>query len=256
MPDADRNPTGRFSGLADAYANYRPSYPDEAVHVVSARAGLKPNAVIVDVGCGTGISTRLFAERGFSVIGIEPNAEMRHRAEMTPCLNGPPPLYRDGTAEATGLPTSSAECVVSAQAFHWFDPGLALREFHRVLKPGGWVALLWNERDETDQFTRGVGDVIRTGPDAVAIESARARAGDALATYPLFCKYVRQTFRSASMLDLVELKGRAFSASYAPKEESGRAALAAGLEKQYARFQIDGRVPMCYETTLHMAQRC
>ena len=135
------NPTGRFSGLADAYAVHRPSYPDEVVRTVILRAGLQRGATLVDVGCGTGIASRLFAERGLSVIGVEPNSAMRRRAEATPCPAGPPPRYRDGAAEATGLPDAMAECVVAAQAFHWFDAGTALREFHRILKPDGWVAL-------------------------------------------------------------------------------------------------------------------
>ena len=164
MSSAGNNPIGRFSGQADAYSRHRPSYPDEAIRSVISRAGLDRSAVVVDVGCGTGICSRLFAERGLTVIGVEPNNAMRRRAEATPCPAGPPPRYRDGAAEATGLPDATANCVVAAQAFHWFDAGAALREFHRLLKPSGWVALLWYERDEADEFTRGVGDVIRTAP--------------------------------------------------------------------------------------------
>src|SRR5205823_3737591 len=193
--------------------------------------------------------------RGIPVIGVEPNSAMRRRAEATPCPTGPPPRYRDGTAEATGLPDATADCVVAAQAFHWFDAGAALREFHRLLKPGGWVALLGYERDESDAFTEAVGDVIRTAPEAAAVEGPRAKAGDILAAHPLFSDYDRRKFRHASWLDVDGLKGRAFSATYAPKDEAGRAAWAAALEELHARFQMDGLVRLCYETTLHLARR-
>jgi ubiquinone/menaquinone biosynthesis C-methylase UbiE len=255
MSAAGRKPTGRFSGQAEAYARHRPSYPDEAVRSVVARAGLERGATLVDVGCGTGISSRLFAERGISVIGVEPNAAMRRRAESTPCPAGPPPRYRDGAAEATGLPDAVAQCVAAAQAFHWFDAGAALREFHRILKPGGWVALLWYERDEADEFTHAVGDLIRTAPEAAEIEGARIKAGDVLAAHPMFGEYDRRSFRHASWLDADGLKGRIFTASYAPKDDAGRAAWAAGLDALYERFQIDGLVRVCYETTLHLARR-
>jgi SAM-dependent methyltransferase len=209
----------------------------------------------VDVGCGTGISARLFAERGVPVIGVEPNGAMRRRAESTPCPAGPPPRYRDGTAEATGLPDAVADCVVAAQAFHWFDAGTALREFHRLLKPGGWVTLLGYERDESDPFTEAVGDVIRTAAEAAAVEGPRAKAPDVLAAHPLYTEYDRRMFRHASWLDVDGLKGRAFSATYAPKDDKGRAMWEAALDALHEQYQMDGLVRLCYETTLHLARR-
>src|SRR5437764_1226999 len=111
------NPTGRFSGLADLYARHRPDYPAAALDLIVRRCGLGRDTLLVDVGCGTGISARLFAARGIPVVGVEPNDEMRSRAEAAPLPAGAVSLeYRKGRAEATGLPEGAAAAVLAAQA--------------------------------------------------------------------------------------------------------------------------------------------
>src|SRR5207248_2014816 len=91
------NPTGRFSGLEDRYAKYRPDYPAAVLDYIMAQCGLSDKASLVDVGCGTGISSRLFAARGLRVVGVEPNEAMRARAEAEPAPPGvPTPTYRGG----------------------------------------------------------------------------------------------------------------------------------------------------------------
>jgi SAM-dependent methyltransferase len=247
-----RDPLARFTGLAEAYVRGRPSYPEAAVRAVIDRARLGPASLVVDVGCGTGIASRLFAASGIPVLGIEPNDDMRRQAEAAP---GPRPDYRAGRAEATGLPAGTADVVLAAQAFHWFEPDAALREFHRVLKPGGLVALMWNERDESDPFTAAYGDIIRTWPDTAAHETARARAGDVLATHPLFGDYERLTFTFGHVHDAEGLVSRAFSASYAPTDAASRAATRTALDELFARWQRDDTVELRYVTTLHLARR-
>ncbi len=250
------DPTGRFTGLADAYARCRPSYPAAAIDLIVSRCGLGAQSLLVDVGSGTGISARLLAARGVPVVGVEPNEEMRRAAESEPGPpDAPPPRYRAGRAEATGLPEGSADVVLAAQAFHWFDAGAALREFHRVLKPSGWVALLWNERDEADPFTAAYGAVVRSAPGAEAVEGPRARAGEALRAHPLFHDAARLAFANEQALDEGGLLGRSFSASYAPREPAAAAAFAAALRQVFARFQQGGRVVVRYETSLYLARR-
>ena len=248
-----------FSGLADLYARHRPGYPPAALDLI---AGLftedasGPDALLVDVGCGTGISTRLFAARGLRVLGIEPNDEMRARAEAAPPEGAtPPPEYRRGTAEATGLPDGVAAGVLAAQAFHWFDAPAALAEFHRILRPGGAVALLWNERDEADLCTAAYGAVMRSAPDAAAVEVPRGRAGEALLHSPLFREGRRVCFGNGQALDEEGLLGRAFSASYAPRQPEAAAAFADALRRVFARFQQAGKVSLCYQTSVYLARR-
>lgn len=250
------NPTGRFTGLADIYAKYRPGYPVEAVDFILRRCALGDGSGLVDVGCGTGISSRLFAARGVRVIGIEPNAEMRAAAEAGSTPDGcPTPIYREGRAEATYLPTQGADAVLAAQAFHWFDADAALREFHRLLRPGGWAILLWNERDESDPFTAAYGAVIRSAPEAKAVEMPRGQAGEPLLKSALFQDAERKVFRNEQTLNEEELVGRAFSASYAPREPAPAAAFTAALQLVFAANQRQGNVVLRYETSVYVGRR-
>ncbi|MBI1916108.1 MAG: class I SAM-dependent methyltransferase [Planctomycetes bacterium] len=250
------NPVGRFSGLAGDYAAHRPVYPDEAIDFIVARAGLGPSLLVVDIGAGTGISTRLFARRGLRVVGIEPNDEMRTQAEAESL---PPPLasptYRPGRAEATGLPDACAHLVLAAQAFHWFEPSAALGEFRRILKPDGWVALLWYERDESELCTAAFGATLRTAPDAARVEGPRMRAGEALADSPHVETVERAVFPHRQQLHRAGLLGRAFSVSYAPREPDAVEVFATALDAVFNRFQQDGFVTLHYHTTVHLARR-
>jgi SAM-dependent methyltransferase len=250
------NPTGRFTGLADRYAKYRPSYPTAALDWLVTRCKLTPSSLLVDVGCGTGISSRLFAARGIPVLGIEPNQDMLSRAAAEPLPPGsPPPAYRVGRAEQTDLPDSIADAVLAAQAFHWFDTDAALREFHRLLKPGGWVILMWNERDDSDPFTAAYGAIIRTAPNAAAIEVPRGRAGDPLLSSNLFQDRERVVFANEQELDEEGVLGRAFSASYAPQEPEQIAAWETALQALFARNQKEGKVILRYVTSIYLGRR-
>jgi SAM-dependent methyltransferase len=249
------DPTGRFTGLAESYAKYRPSYPVAALDFIVTRCGLGPQSLLVDIGCGTGISTRLFAQRGIQFVGIDPNDDMRRQAETTGIPAGSPmPSYRKGRAEETGLPDACADAVLAAQAFHWFDPEPALREFRRILKPGGWVILIWNERDETDPCTAHYGRVVRSAPDAAAVEVPRGKAGDVLLTSSLFVDAARFAFTNAQTLDEDGLLGRAFSASYAPREPNAARLFAAALHDVFDRWQRQGAVTLRYETSLYLGR--
>jgi SAM-dependent methyltransferase len=253
---SSHNPTGRFSGLAELYARCRPGYPPAALDHVLVRCGLGSRSLLVDVGCGTGISSRLIAARGVPVLGIEPNADMRAQAQaVEPPSGSPAPHYCEGRAEATGLPDGIADAVLAAQAFHWFEPASALREFHRILRPHGHVILIWNERDESDPFTAALGAVIRSAADAAALEASRALAGVVLLIHPLFQDSSRATFANAQELDEDGVLGRAFSASYAPREPAQVEAFAAALRDVFARFQQHGRVVVRYAATVYLARR-
>jgi SAM-dependent methyltransferase len=245
------NPTERFSKLAELYARHRPDYPDAAIDWLIGECRLGPNDLVADIGCGTGISTRQLAARGLRVVGIDPNEPMRIQAVEA---GGPAVEYRAGRGEATGLSDGEAALVVCAQAFHWFDAPAALAEFHRILRPGGHAALIWNERDESDAMTKAYGAAIRLAPEAAVIEGGRVAAGQPLLDSPLFTAGRRVEFRHGQSLDEEGLLGRAFSASYVPKEPPLADRIAAALRDVFARFQSDGRVNLRYVTAVYLAR--
>lgn len=143
------NPLGRFSDRAVDYAKYRPIYPTEAIDKILEGLGDRSQLVVADIGAGTGISSRLLAERKIRVHAIEPNLEMRQAALAHPLVE-----WGEGTAEKTNLADCSVDLVSCFQSFHWFDPEPTLLEFCRILKPKGRVALVWNLDDRGDEFTQ------------------------------------------------------------------------------------------------------
>jgi SAM-dependent methyltransferase len=243
------NSVERFTGLAEMYARNRPSYPPAALEHIFERADLKPGAVLVDVGCGTGISARQFAACGLRVVGIEPNAEMRAQAEAEPAPPAADLTYRASRAEATGLQAGFADIVLSAQAFHWFEEQPALQEFHRILKPHGWAVLMWNETDASDPATAAYRILVHTR------DPHYAQAGAVLLTSPLFEDGERVAFANEQWLDEEGLVGRALSVSYAPREPAEVKELVADLRGVFKRFQSDGNLSLRYTTTVYSARR-
>src|SRR6185503_18677591 len=139
------NSVSRFSSRVEDYAKYRPGYPSELLEILNSECGLSRESVIADVGSGTGLLSEVFLRNGNTVFGIEPNELMRTTAEGL--LKGFEHFQSVvGTAEKTTLPESSVDFVTAGQAFHWFDRAAAKQEFARILKPDGWVVLIWNAR--------------------------------------------------------------------------------------------------------------
>lgn len=252
-------PTERFSGLAEIYQASRPSYPKEAIDFILSHCRLSQQSLLVDVGCGTGISTRLFAERGIKTIGVEPNDDMRKTAEDaggTGTVDGEPnPKYIAGTAENTTFEDQSVDAVLAAQAFHWFDPEKSLAEFHRILKNNAFVVLMWNERDEADSFTLEYGELFRKLPDTKSVELDRGKAGHYLMSSKIFKGAERFNFKNAQTLDLEGVMSRAFSASYAPRGGANEQMLRDGLTAAFHKFEKKGTVDLCYETSVYVAQK-
>lgn len=246
--------TARFSDRASDYDAHRPSYPSEAIDAIFDGLGEANSLVAVDIGAGTGISSRLLAERGARVFAVEPNEAMRMRGAAHECAGVVE--WIDGTGEATGLPNGVADVVLCAQAFHWLDTRMALEEFRRLLKPGGRAALLWNQQDARDPFTKAYRDLLQRLATEPPRSPSYAKAPPRpLIDHPEWVVAQILAFEYAQELDEPGLIGRAVSSSYCPREGEGRAAVEAGLRSLFEEFQHEGQVLLRYETELQLARR-
>jgi SAM-dependent methyltransferase len=245
-------PTERFASRAEDYARWRPSYPPGAVEGVLE--GLDASALAAaDIGAGTGIFTLLLAQRltGTSVVwALEPSAQMRAHAPAHARVR-----WLDGSAERTGLAGASADVLVCAQAFHWFRPAEALDEFARVVRPGGRVALVWNDLDERDGATRAF---IEVEARASAGHPARGRSGSHAHLFGdgRFVGARTRSWAHEQALDEQGLLGRARSASYLPREGEAWEALKHDLLALHARWADGaGTVRLRYVCTVHDVAR-
>lgn len=247
-------PTKRFSSRVAYYVRARPSYPSEIVRVLEEECGLSSASVVGDIASGTGIFTRLLLENGNRVFAVEPNLEMRRAAQEH--LAGYPNLVSiDGTAEATTLPSQCVDLITCAQAAHWFERDNAVREFQRILKANGFLALVWNER-------RIEGSAFGTDYEVLVSEygidydqvQQRGRASEGGKFFGIYPSIERR-LNNYQDLDYPALEQRLLSSSYVPQLGDERCApMLAKLRQIFDRHQQGGRIRMEYDTKLYLGQ--
>ncbi|HSZ03509.1 MAG TPA: class I SAM-dependent methyltransferase [Terriglobales bacterium] len=249
MPVKDA--TQRFSSRVENYVRYRPGYPSEVLELLKNECGLTPDSVIADIASGTGIFTRMLAENGNRVFGVEPNDEMRRAGErFLERYSGFTSIA--GTAEATTLPDHIVDIVTAAQAAHWFDREKARREFVRILKPGGWLVLLWNERrtDSTPFLREYEHLLLAYGTDyrEVRHERTTAEIADFFSPSP----FRSSTLELRQEVDYPGLEGRLLSSSYTPtSDHANYDAMLRELRRIFEAHQIDDRVSLDYNTLVY-----
>lgn len=248
------NTVERFSNRVENYIKYRPGYPPETIRLFQEMMRMRPDHVVADIGSGPGISAKLFLENGNTVNAVEPNDAMRAAAEE---ILHEFPNFKSvkGTAEATTLPEASVDFVISAQAFHWFDSERAAIEFRRILRPDGYVALIWNERQldstpflrEYEQFLlRYSTDYSAVRHENVTADNLRDFLGEDMSV---------ATFRNVQVFDFDGLKGRLLSSSYMPGETGPDFdRMIAELRELFARHQEKDRIEVLYDTNIYYAQ--
>jgi ubiquinone/menaquinone biosynthesis C-methylase UbiE len=244
--------TERFSDRVVAYTKARPDYPTGVVDVLRTRAGLGPGSVVADVGAGTGIFTRMLARTGAQVHAVEPNGSM-----LAALIEGLGPSSSVRThrrpAEATNLSDTSIDLVTVAQAFHWFDQESAGREFRRILRPGGAVALIWNERVVTTPFLVGYEELLRRWATDYTLVDHRNVTVEVIERFfdPGTVEY--HAFDHHQVLDLPLLRDRLLSSSYTPAaEDPARGPMLAELTDLFARHAEGGTIRFAYRTQLHL----
>ena len=230
----------RYAASAEHYQRHRPSYPDSLVDWVLATAGLTAPARIADLGCGTGIATRLFAARGPRLIGIDPSLEMLRFAHAAGGAQ-----YLSGHASATSLASACVDLVLAAQCFHWFDTAPTLAEIRRILRPGGWSAAFWNLRARTAVVAEYDALVRAHSTEYAVLEKQEAAPADLRQAV----SGVREAeFANAQSLDRAGLLGRAYSSSCVKNGVRDPAAFERALDALFERHQRSGRVELRYRT--------
>jgi SAM-dependent methyltransferase len=247
--------TERFQNRVDDYVRYRPSYPAEMMTKIIEHCGIDPSSVIADIGSGTGLLAQLFLNFGCTVFGVEPNAGMRAAAED---LLASSPRFQSvhGTAEATNLPAHSCDAVTCGQSFHWFDAARSREEFTRILKPSGWVVLVWNERQKASTpFLAGYERLLRQhSPEYQEIEASRSDS----ALFDRFFganRWSAFSFVFCQRFDFEGALGRLRSSSYSPLPGTAEyVAMEQNLRNLVAETAINGDVTFLYDTRVYMGR--
>jgi SAM-dependent methyltransferase len=249
------DPKERFTNRVDHYVKYRPSYPRVVLALLETECGLTSASVVADAGSGTGILSELFLNNGNHVFGIEPNKEMREAGERR-LARYPRFTSVAGTAEATALGDASVDFVSAGQAFHWFDPERARAEFARILKPGGWVVLVWNwRRKDQTPFLAAYERLLKTHRTDRGEAEIWRRGDEMAATFFGPGSFEKATFDNAQVLDLDGLKGRLLSISYVPAQgEPGSDEMLSNVEEIFRKHQTSGRVRIEYDTKVYYGQ--
>ena len=238
----------RFEGKSESYSLHRPDYPADLIPILELEIGLDKSSVIADVGSGTGKLARIFLENGNKVHCVEPNGEMRERGmiDLSEYKNA---TFHDGTAEETGLPDNSVDFIVVGQAFHWFNHDLSKKEFKRILKNGGYVVLVWNDRVDKKSGINAAYERI-----CKKYSKGYRKSGEGPLPPDFHQKFFASDVRKFSLpnpqeMDLEGLKGRYFSASYSLKKgDRGYGDLLKQFKKVFEENKKGDTVVMEYAT--------
>lgn len=243
-----------FSSRVDNYIRYRPTYPEAAVNTLIEECQLDRNSLIADIGSGTGIFTRHLLDKGFTVFAVEPNKEMRQASEKI--LSGYD-LFTSisGCAEESNLTDSCVDLIVSAQAFHWFNYDEAQKEFSRILKKSGWLALVWNQRKVQQPMQQDYDALLNEhipeydSTDHMNIEDDVIMEMFDPGSYQTF------TFENSQTLDKIGFFGRMQSSSYTPSKNTLEyLKLMTSAKLLFSKYEKQGQIKFEYDTRLYIGK--
>ncbi|HEX6495873.1 MAG TPA: methyltransferase domain-containing protein [Acidobacteriaceae bacterium] len=247
--------TERFSGRVQAYLAYRPRFPRGILPFLREHGALSPDAVVADIGAGTGMLAEIFLEGGHCVIAVEPNAEMleacRELAAQQPKLE-----VAEGSAEATTLPDASIDLIAVGRAMHWFDWTRAHREFARILRPGGWVLLATSgHRDSGAPVSIRLSEILRQWRMDSAEADTTRDFNQRLEGFLDSSSWHRTTLHHSMTVDFATLLGYAESLSAIPRPgERGYDGMVAELRDVFEEYQRDGEFVTPLSSDLHLGR--
>ena len=237
-----------FEAVAEQYERARPTYADDALRWLVDRIGIGPGRRVLDLAAGTGKLTRQLVALGASVVAVEPGDAMRSLLERVV----PEAEALAGSAEAIPLADASVDAITVGQAYHWFRPEEALAEMHRVLRPGGAVALLWNQWDEDDPLQREIDGLLEPLRPPAAARRDEPDGRRALEESPLFGSIDERLFRHRRALNadqLVEWVSSTSAVVTAPPAEQAR------IEARVRSLAGDGEVDLTLKTLVLVLDR-
>jgi len=247
--------TEKFTGKADNYEKYRPSYPKEFLDYLYGEVGFFGEKTIADIGAGTGKLTELLLQRKSFVYAVEPNADMREK--LTEKFSGISNFsIVSAPAESTELPAQSVDFITVAQAFHWFDAEKFKAECRRILKPGGKVVLVWNSRDERSEIVKAYDEVCFKFGSAFKGAGSGGR-GKKVDEYADFYggKIEHRVFDNIIPLTLERFIGDVASKSYAPNENDANfPPLKAALTELFEKYKEDNILKMPFFTMSYLGE--
>jgi len=243
------DPKIRFSSRVENYIKYRPNYPSQIIQYLKEQKILTKDSIIADIGSGTGILSELFLKNNNIVYGVEPNINMKQAAEEL-LKNYPNFISYNGSAELTGLYSNSIDLIVAGQAFHWFKVDETKNEFKRILKPDGYVALIWNNRRKSGPYFSGEYEnfLLKYGTDYTEVRKNEKNVEK-------FFTYKKNSFYNYQDLDYDGLKGRLLSVSYIPlKDHPNFLEMLGELKELFNKYQKRGIIRIEYDTEIYYGQ--
>lgn len=245
----------RFSNRVADYVRYRPGYPSAVRDLLRAECALKSGHVIADIGSGPGFLSELFLKNGNRVFGTEPNEAMRLAGEeYLASYDGFVSI--NGSAEASTLDDASVDFVTSGQAFHWFDQDAARAEFHRILKPTGWVVVVWNERlTDASPFVREYENLLRKfGTDYASVKESYPNEQHMRDFFGAGA-YSSHTLPNFQEFDFDGVAGRLRSSSFVPTPDHPNfAPMISELQRIFGAHNRDDRVRLEYTTHIYFGR--
>jgi ubiquinone/menaquinone biosynthesis C-methylase UbiE len=245
-----------FDSVVGEYARTRPGYPDDALDWIAARTGLGVDSEVLDLAAGTGKLTRSLVERGCTVTAVEPLPGMRSQLER----DLPEVVVLDGKAEQIPLADASFDAVLVGQAFHWFEPYAALEEVARVLRPRGWLVLLWNLWDLDDHLQRSLDEIITplaTGRirNLTTGNHPYGEWSPALAADARFADAEQARFAHSVVLDAAATGERVASSSQVQSAPAAEREAAIAAARDLVASMPGGHATFRYRTEVDIARR-
>lgn len=250
------NATQRFTTRVDNYIKYRPHYPAAIIDLLQRECGLTSDTIVADVGSGTGILAELFLRFGCHVRGVEPNDAMRAAGEQI--LSSYARFTSvAATAENTMLPDQSIDVITAGQAFHWFDAERTATEWRRILKPSGYVALIWNDRrTRGTPFLEAYEQMLGTfGTDYKVVNHQNDDQATKRQAFLGGNTFALHTFPNQQIFDWDGVRGRLLSSSYVPEpDHPNHAPMLQELRRVFDQHNQNGTVTFLYDTEVWVGQ--